>query len=391
MNGRDVVIVGGGVMGCAIAYFLAADEAFSGSVLVVERDPSYTRCATTRSWGGVRQQFSTRENILMSTFGIGFVRQAAELLAVDGEGPDLGFRESGYLFLASPTGVEVLRDNHARQTALGAQGLWLEPDELVERFPWLSDDGVAAAVFGAANEGWIDPSALLHGFRRKALSLGVEFLSDEVVGIDVEQGRVASVRLASGDAVSCGHLVNAAGPQAGAVARLAGVDLPVNPRKRMTYVFDCREALNGMPLTIDPTGVAFRPESGQFITIVSPPEDRDEDCDDLEEDYGLFEEVIWPVIARRVPAFESIKLTGAWAGHYDYNSFDQNAVLGPHPEIGGLSFCNGFSGHGLQQSPAAGRALAELIVHGRYHSIDLSAFHYDRIRQNRPLREINVV
>jgi glycine/D-amino acid oxidase-like deaminating enzyme len=159
----------------------------------------------------------------------------------------------------------------------------------------------------------------------------------------------------------------------------------------MTYVFDCRADLGMAPLTIDVTGVAFRPEGRQYLAIVSPPAARDPDTEDLEPEYGLFEETIWPALAARVPAFEAIKLTSAWAGLYDYNSFDQNAIIGPHPELGGLLFCNGFSGHGLQQAPAAGRAVAELIVHGAYRSLDLSALGFDRIPADRPLREANVV
>ena len=186
-------------------------------------------------------------------------------------------------------------------------------------------------------------------------------------------------------------MVNAAGPRAGDIARFAGAELPVRPRKRMTYVFDCREDLSSAPLTIDTNGVTFRPESGQYLGIVSPPEDQDPDCDDLELEYDVFEATIWPTLAHRVPAFEAIKLSSAWAGHYDFNTFDHNAILGPHPEIGGLMFCNGFSGHGIQQSPAAGRAVAELIAHGAYRSLDLSVFAYDRIPANRPVREANIV
>ena len=387
----DVVIVGGGVMGCAVGFFLAEDPDFDGRVLVVERDPSYSECATTRSWGGIRQQFSTRENIEMSLFGVGFYREAAERLAAEGDAPALGFREQGYLFLASAEGRPVLAANHRLQRSLEAAVQWLEPDALAARFPWLGLEGVAAGVLGTANEGWIDPSALLHGFRRKARSLGVDFLADEVVGLEREGARIARVRLAGGGTVACGALVNAAGPQAGALARLAGLELPVAPRKRMTYVFDCRSDLAKAPLTIDPSGVAFRPESGQYMAIVSPPEDQDPDCADLEPDYTIFEDTIWPVLAKRVPAFEAIKLTGAWAGHYDYNAFDQNAVIGGHPELEGFYFCNGFSGHGIQQAPASGRAIAELIVHGRFVSLDLSAFAYERIPAGRPLREANVV
>jgi sarcosine oxidase len=387
----DVVIVGGAVMGSAIAYFLTAEPDFDGRVVVVERDPGYADCATTRSWGGVRQQFSTRENIEMSLFAARFIRAAPEVLAVDGEAPDLAFRERGYLFLASPAGLPVLEANIALQASLGARVDLLGPEKIARRFPWLALDGVAGAGFGAANEGWIDPSALLHGFRRKAQAQGAVYLRDEAVEIEVAGGRVRAVALAGGGRVACGALVNAAGPQAGRLARLAGVALPVSPRKRMTFVFDCREDLSGAPLTIDVTGVAFRPEGGRYLAIHSPPPEDDRDSADLDEDYRPFEEVIWPTLAGRVPAFEAIKLAGAWAGHYDFNTFDQNAILGPHPEIANLFFCNGFSGHGIQQSPAAGRAVAELVVHGAFRGIDLSALGYGRIAANRPVREKNVV
>jgi sarcosine oxidase len=388
---HDVVIAGGGVMGSAIAYFLTADPGFDGRVLVVERDPSYADCATTRSWGGIRQQFSTPKNIEMSLFGARFVKDAAETLAVDGECPDLGFREQGYLFLASAAGLAVLEANCRLQRSLGAETALLAPAEIAERFPWLDTDDLAGAGYGAANEGWIDPAGLLQALRRKARDLGALYLKDEVVGIDLDRGRVAGVRLKQDGALPCGLLVNAAGPWAGRLAALAGVELPVGPRKRMTYVFDCRTDLRHAPLTIDVSGVAFRPEGRQYIAIVSPPESDDRDSDDLEEEYGLFEEVIWPALARRVPAFEAIKLSGAWAGHYDYNSFDQNAILGPHAAVGGLLFCSGFSGHGLQQAPAAGRAIAELIVHGAYRSLDLSTLGTARLLEGRPVKEANVV
>ncbi len=394
MTGRsDVVIAGGAVMGSAVAYFLAADPAFDGRVLVVEPDPGYGACATTRSWGGIRQQFSTPENVRMSLYGAAFVKRAAETLAVEGEAPDLGFRERGYLFLASQAGLPVLEANCRLQRELGAKVALLAPAELESRFPWLNTAGLAGGGFGLENEGWIDPAGLLQALRRKARALGATYVRDKVVGVALDRGRLASLRLEAAGKVDCRVLVNAAGPWAGAVARLAGAELPVRPRKRMTYVFDCREEPIEAPLTIDASGVAFRPEGQHYIAIVSPAADDDADADpaDLELEYELFHEVIWPALAARVPAFEAIKLTGAWAGHYDYNTFDQNAILGAHPEIGGLYFCNGFSGHGVQQAPAAGRAVAELIVHGAYRSLDLSALDYRRILENRPLKEANVV
>ena len=389
----DVAIAGGGLMGSAVAYFLAADPDFDGSVVVIERDPAYEFCTTGRSWGGFRQQFSTPENVRMSLFGIAFFRRIAEHLAVAGEAPNLGFKEPGYLFLAGESGRAQLEANCAVQWAEGAAVTLLEPDEIAARFPWLNTAGVAAAGFGHANEGWIDASSLMHGFRRKARALGVEYRHDEVVSVEVSGGRIAGLTLRRGGALACGTLVNAAGPGAGALAALAGADLPVGPRKRMTYVFDCRAALPPMPLMIDVTGVACRPEGSQYLAIVSPPEDRDRvsDGDDFELEYDTFETVIWPALAHRVPAFEAIKLNRVWACHYDYNAFDQNAVLGPHPEIAGLLFCNGFSGHGVQQAPAAGRATAEWIVHGRFRSLDLTALLYARIAEDRPVQEVNVV
>jgi len=387
----DVVIAGGGLMGSACAYFLAADPAFDGSIVVIERDPSYEFCVTGRSWGGFRQQFSTPENVRMSLFGIGFFREIATHLAVEGETPDLGFKEQGYLFLASESGRAQLEANCAVQWAEDASVTLLEPHEIAARFPWLNIEGIAAAGFGHANEGWIDASSLMQGFRRKARALGVEYRHDEVVSVEVSGGRIAGVGLRKGGTLACGTLVNAAGPQAGALAALAGAELPVGPRKRMTYVFDCRAELPPLPLTIDVTGVACRPEGGQYLGILSPPEDRDPECGDFELEYDTFETQIWPILAHRIPAFEAVKLVRAWACHYDYNAFDQNAILGPHPEIAGLYFCNGFSGHGVQQAPAAGRATAEWILHGGFQSLDLSALLYARIAEGRAVHEINVV
>jgi sarcosine oxidase len=390
MQSYDVVICGGAVMGSAVAYFLAADPAFTGSVLVVERDPGYGECATTRSWGGIRLQFSTPENIRMSQFGVTFLRAAAEALAVDGNAPDVAFREQGYLFLTGEAGHSALAANHRRQVALGAAVALLTPDELAARFPWLNTEGLAAGALGLRDEGWFDPSSLLQALRRKARALGATYVADEVVGIDVRHGRIAGVRLRDAGAITCGTAVNASGPHAGRLAALAGCELPVRPRKRMTYVFDCRTDLAGAPLTIDPTGVTFRPEGRRFLAIGPDPAD-DPDSFDLEPDDGAFEAAVWPVLAARVPAFAAVKLASAWAGHYDFNTFDQNAIVGTHPEIAGFLFCNGFSGHGLQHAPAAGRAIAELIAHGRYVSLDLTALGFARIAAERPVRELNVV
>ena len=387
----EVAIVGGAVIGSAVAYFLSRDPDFDGTVVVIERDPTYAACATTRSWGGIRQQFSTAENVRMSLFGADFARNAARTLAVDGHGPDLAFRERGYLFLADADHFAALEANCNRQQALGAEVVALRPPAIAAKFPWLDLQGVAGACFGLANEGWIDPGALLHGLRQKALSLGVRYLADTVTGIAMKRGRVVGLDLRAGGALRAGTVVNAAGPFAAAIAAMAGVALPVRPRKRMSYVFDCRSPLVDVPMTVDYSGLTFRPEGSRFIAIASPPPEDDPDCEDLDEDTATFDHTVWPALSHRVPAFAAIKLVGAWAGHYDFNTFDQNAILGPHPEIGGFYFCNGFSGHGIQHAPAAGRAVAEHIVHGRYISLDLSRLGFARILDDRPLAETHVL
>ena len=387
----DVVIAGGAVMGSAIAYFLAGRMGFTGSILVVEKDPTYAECATARSAGGIRQQFSTRENIAMSSFGAAFVKAADEHLTVDGAAPSLPFVEQGYLFLATAGGMAVLQQNHALQRSLGADNVLLDPVGLGTRFPWLRTDDLAGGSLGLANEGWTDPYSLLQAFRRKARSLGVTYLKDEVIGVTRSGSRIAGVVLAEGGAFACGALVDCAGVRAAEIAAMAGLELPVRPRKRIVYVFDCREPLHRAPLLIDPGGVWFRPERDSYIGGVSPPESEDPDCLDFEPDDRLFDNVVWPALAHRVPAFEAIKLARSWVGHYDYNTLDQNAILGPHPEVANFYFVNGFSGHGLQQSPAVGRAIAELIAHGEYRSIDLTRFSYARVAANQPIVELNVV
>ena len=390
----DVVIIGGGVIGSAIAYFLAANPAAPSAITVIERDPTYETASTPRSAGGIRQQFSNPENIEIGLFGHHFVTNLAEYLSVDGECPDPGFREGGYLFLAGPEGLEVLRQNHEEQTRHGCGIDLLDPVSIEKQFPWLNLDGIAGAALGTRGEGWLDPNTLMHAFKRKARSLGVHYLEGDVIALEHNYSRISAVVLATGQRIATGTVVNAAGANAGKVAALAGVGLPVSPRKRNVFVFDCRAPLDpAVPLLIDPSGVYVRPESGGYICGVSPPADQDPDGDtnDLDVDYHWFEEVIWPTLAHRIPAFEAIKLSGAWAGYYDYNSVDQNGIVGAHPALTNFYFANGFSGHGLQQAPAVGRAMAELLISGRFRTIDLSRFCYERFESGALVLERNIV
>lgn len=386
----DVVIVGGAVVGSAVAYFLKAVERFGGSVAVIERDPTFQRASTTLSAAGIRQQFSTAESIRLSRFGLEFLKS---LTARHGPEADPGFVEGGYLILAPETGLSALAENHRIQLGEGAPVVLLDPVQLAERFPWLSNGGIGAGSLGLSGEGWFDSHTLLKTLSASAREAGAASITGEVAAVETGGGQVRGVVLADGRRFSCDVLVNAAGPAAGRIAALAGRALPVEPRKRTVFVVDCPDAPRRMPLIADPAGVWVRPEGQGFITGYSPPEAEDAaaDPDDFEPDDDIFEERLWPALAARIPAFERLKVKAAWAGHYDYNILDQNAVIGPDPELANLIYANGFSGHGLQHAPGVGRAVAELIVHGRYRSLDLSVFGYERIAAGRPLFERNVI
>ncbi len=392
MNGPRVAIVGGGVMGSSIAYHLASRPDFAGSVTVVERDPSYARASSSLSASSIREQFSTPVNIAMSQFGLRFLREAPELLAVDGDRPELSLRLPGYLFLASEAGLPVLRDNHAIQRGQGADVALLSPAGLRARFPWLSTDGVAEGSLGLSREGSFDGPALLAAFRRKARSLGVRYVPREATGFARAGAAVTGVLLDDGAAVECDMAVIAAGPWSGAVAARLGIDLPVRPRKRMVYVVACRAELPGCPLVIDPTGIWFRREGTMILTGRSPgPGEDDPDEPPLEVEEAMFNDVIWPALAARVPAFEALRLASSWAGYYEMNTFDHNGVVGAHPALSNVVFATGFSGHGMQHAPAVGRGVAELVAAGGYETLDLAPLAFTRLLAGQPLLERNVV
>lgn len=396
----DVVIVGGAAIGSSIAYFLSADPGFRGSILVVERDPTYATASTSLSGAAIRLQYSNAINVEICRFGSAFIRDFANIMQVGDEKPDLGFHPGGYLFLAATGEQEqVLRENHEVQKAHGADVVLWGPDELASAFPHLNVEDIRLASYGRSGEGWFDNTGLMNGFRRKARAQSAEYVHDEVVAIKRSGNRVHSVTLASGAVVEAGTIVNASGPRAGRTARMAGIELPVEPRRRTLFVFDCARSPEGtatvnagrLPLMIDVTGVHCRPQGRYFLTGAVPVDDTPPAFDDFEPGYSEFEDIIWPALVHRSKAFESLKVLRQWAGHYDYNTLDQNLIVGRHPEVSNFVFCNGFSGHGLQQAPAAGRAVAELIVHGGYRTIDMSEVGYERIVAGRPFLEKAVI
>ena len=391
----DIVIVGGAAVGSSTAYWLSQALGARASILVVERDSSYEFSSTALSTSAIRQQYSNPINVKISQFGIEVIRGFRERMAPfykDEPAPDLGFREHGYLYCCSVEGAEAARARVDLQRSLGAHTVFLEPGPLKDRFPWLNVEDLGGGSWGARDEGWFDSMGLLNGFRRAARVSGVEYVDNAVIGLDVSGGRVVAARLATGQTISCGTLVNAAGPRARQVAAMAGLSIPVEPRKRHSFVFASANPIPGrMPNVIDVSGTFVRPEGELFLTGNTPLDDGPADYDDFGTDHAEFDERIWPALWHRIPCFDALKVQQGWTGHYEYNTLDHNGIVGFHPEVTNFMFANGFSGHGLQQSPAVGRAVSELIVHGAFQTLDLSPFSYERIPRNEPFLEEAVI
>ncbi len=387
-----VVIVGGGAIGSSAAYHLATHPRFRGEITVVERDPSYARASSMLSASGIRQQFSTPVSIRMSQYGLAFIRDAARALAVEVDAPLLAFKEHGYLFLASESGLPILRENVALQLAEGADIRLLDPAGLAAQFPWLSTDGLAAGAFGASGEGSFDGPALLQALRRKARALGVNYVAQSATGFVRAGAAVRGVRLADGGVLDCDTAIVTAGAWSGQVASWLGIDMPIVPRKRMVYVISCREQLPRCPLVIDPTGNWWRPEGQFFLCGRAPGEDEpDPDEPPLVVTEDMFLDYVWPALAARVPAFEAVKITSSWAGYYELNLFDHNGIVGHHPAAPHLVLAAGFSGHGLQHTPATRRGVSELVADGGFTTLDLSPLGWQRLIENRPMWERNIV
>ena len=389
----DVILIGGAMYGSSIAWWLSRDPAFDGSILLVERDLSFEFAATSHTNSCIRQQFSNTTNIQISQFGAEFINNFQSYFDHDPRVPHIPIQSFGYLYLANTAAdAENLRQSQVVQAQLGAGTRHMTAAEIQAEYPFYNVDDITAGNHNTANEGYFDGGTIFDWCKRVAQEKGAEYVQNEVVTINRQANRIHSVTLASGETLSCGLLVNCTGPRGAHTARMAGIDLPVEPRKRYSFIFDAEQPLErDLPLTIDPSGVHMRSEGRYYLAGCPPDDDAPVAYDDFKQDHSIWQEKVWPILAARVPKFEAIKLINSWAGHYDYNTFDQNAIIGPHHEVENFLFANGFSGHGLQQSMAIGRGLAEFITYGAYRSIDLSPFTYKRIAEGNPLVEKAVI
>ena len=392
----DVVIIGGAIMGASTAWFLSENKDFDGSVLVIERDMTYEACSTSHTNSCMRQQFSTELNVRISQFAADFVKNIRTYMGGDERIPELSIRSFGYMYLADNDAfADVLRENQKVQLAAGAATQLMTQDQIKEAYPFYNVDDIVLGSINLVDEGYWDGGAVNEWWRRQSRERGVEWVENEVVAItrNAAGTKVESVTLSSGEVIACGQVVNASGPRAARTAKMAGIDVPVEPRKRFTWVFKAEQPLDrDLPLTIDPSGVHVREHGGGTYQAGGHAEiDPAVPFDDFTMDHALWENHIWPALATRIPQFEAIKVQSEWAGHYAMNTFDHNAIMGPHTELSNFVFLNGFSGHGLQQSPAMGRGTAEWLTYGEYRALDLSAFSYARIPANRPIIEKAVI
>ena len=374
-------------MGASTACFLARDH--GATVTVVERDPSYAQASSSLSLSSIRQQFSQPVNMALSRWSVEFLRRAADELATADDRPALGLVEPGYLYLATAAGAPLLRELHGVQRAEGVDVGLLTPAELSARFPWLATGDLALGSLGLSGEGWFDGPALHRAFRRKAQACGVRFVSGEAVGFGVAADHVTAVRCADGRVIGGDAFAITAGAWSAPLGDALGFTLPVTARKRDVFVLETPAALPGCPLVIDPSGFWFRTE-GALVLAGGPPRGEDACGAPLHDiDHGLFEDLLWPTLAARVPALEALRVRSAWAGYYEMNDFDHNGLAGALPGYANAYTACGFSGHGMQQSPAVGWSLARLIA-GQDAPL-IEALAPQRLLDGRRLVEANVI
>jgi len=397
-------LIGGGVMGSSIAYWLRQQSKLP--VTVIEKDTSFAKGSSSLSVGSIRQQFTTKENIALSKLSYEFFKDIKSHLSFENGNQnfsaDIQFREGSYLFLASSQGKENLKDNIKIQQKENVLVSELLPDDLRSQFPWLRSDDIELGSFVKSGEGWFDPYSLLIALRKKSQYLGANYICDEVCVITTQKNGndsfISSLQLRDSQIkISEDTLVvNTAGPYASKIMNFInpGLEYPVSPKKRNVFVVETAQKVVLPPLLIIfPNGVYIRPEGKYFITGCSPTLIEDHDChhEDFEVDHDLFESVIWPALESRIEGFEALKVVNSWAGHYEMNTFDQNAFIGYYPFVSNLMLANGFSGHGIQHSPMVGKAVSELIINNKYKTIDLSTFGYERYLRNTPIVEKNII
>lgn len=379
---KQIVIVGGGIIGSCIAYHLALAGA-AADVVVVEPDPTYEWAATPRAVGGVRLQHALPENVEMSLYGDDVYSDFAAQVTGGTVQFDPQFYRMGYLYqVGGADDVAALEGLARMQAGLGVEVHVLDRAALRERYPSFHFDGVDAATLTPA-DGQIDPHAALMGFRRAAEGRGIRYLRDRVTGIELRDGLVAAAQLESGETLAVDTLVNAANCWAPGICAMVGMAVPIEPMRRQQFFFDIQGELEPIPAMRHSSGFAMRRLQKGYLTGYTRFDDPGGFRWDL--DHQAFDDVLWPALAEQSSAFEAVKMKGGWVGHYDMNRLDGNPIIDRFPGAPNFILAAGFSGHGLQHGPAVGRAVKEMILDGGFQSIDLSRLSYRRVLDNAPL------
>ena len=387
----DIVIIGGGIIGSAAAYFLATGDQ-AGTVSVIEPDATYARASTPAGAGGVRRLMSRPENIRMSQFSLDFYAGFQKVMASEDIAADIQFRRSGYLFLTNADGAADLTNNFETQQGEGVPAELLDVDALRTRFPSVGTQNVVLACH-SPQDGWIDPQAALMGFRKKSEILGVTYVKDRVVGLETSGNSVIQAQLESGASLAGDIFLNTAGAWAGEIAAMTGAKLPVVPMCRVQHFWRCASEIESLPLIKDGSGAFFRPEGGGFVGGKPSWEIEPGFIWDIDRGYfaNYFEDTVWQLLAAMVPKFETIKLERSWPGHYAQNLFDGNMIIGAYsPGHDNILTACGFSGHGIMHAPAVGRALSELVLDGKFQTLDLTRMGFSRVADDRPYAEIGI-
>ena len=394
-NSYDIIIIGGAIYGSAIAWFLSNDSNFDGKILVIEKDPSYEFSSTARTNSCIRQQFSTKINIQISQFGADYINNFRTHMNGDPDIPILSIQNFGYMYLANTKEfAKVLWENQKIQASENAETKYMSAKEISYDYPFYNVEDIVAGNHNLKNEGYFDGNTVFNWWKKSAKKNGAEYIKNEVCSMNLNESKtnVNSIVLKSGEVIVCDKVINSAGPYASKVSRMAGIEIPVEPRKRYSFVFKAEKPLDrDLPLTVDPSGVTVRSDGQYYLAGCPPDYDPAVDYQDFTIDYSIWETKVWPRVVHRIPQFESIRLINSWVGHYAYNVLDQNAIVGYHSNVRNFIFANGFSGHGLQQSPAIGRGIAELITYNEFRSLDLAPFRFSRIEANEPFIETAII
>ncbi|MCU1806121.1 FAD-binding oxidoreductase [Cytobacillus firmus] len=373
----DIIIIGGGVIGSSIAYNLLNDG-YTGKIVVFEKDGLYEFASTPRSAGGFRQLYTTVINMQLSKYSLQIYKDFSQNMSIDGEAAEIDFKQRGYLFLATDQMMSRFEKHLKLQNQNGIHSQLLEGEGLLNIIPELNIDDITGGLY-CSESGYLDPYSVMLGYVKYAKKLGAEYIYDEVESLITETGKVKGIKLADGREYHAPVVVNCAGAWASILGDKAGLPLPVVPLPRQIFQFDIKEPLkNYLPLTMDPTGVYFRHEGEKFISGYA---EEIEPGINFKWRRSAFEEHIWPVLANRIKNFEHAKIERGWSGLYDFNTEDHNAILGEYPTMKGYYVAFGFSGHGMQQAPAVGKCLSELIRTGNYETLDLSPLRVERFAE----------